>query len=160
MDGMAVAADQGYCITTYRNHSLSAAGRRVALGIMAANTLGLALGFTVWFGAWPILPYSGLEVLGLWLGFRWIAQFDGDYERLTIDDHLVTFERCHRGIREQIQSNRQWVQLTCRIRGSQCSVALRSHGREFPIARLMTDESRLELVDALIGKLRIIRISS
>lgn len=47
-----------------QNCAMSPAALAGALGLLAVVTLTIAIGFTL-MGAWLILPFAGLEVLGL-----------------------------------------------------------------------------------------------
>jgi uncharacterized membrane protein len=50
-----------YCQTTTRNVSLSRMGRYLFLGLVSLNTGVLALAWAI-AGAWPVLPFAGLEL--------------------------------------------------------------------------------------------------
>ena len=50
-------------------------------------------------GAWLILPFAGLEMLVLYLAFRYIDRHAGDYERIAIDGDRVEVELCEAGRR-------------------------------------------------------------
>src|SRR3974390_3557251 len=65
------------------NRSLGPAGRRIFLGAMAVTTLGVA-GFAAAIGAWPVMPFAGLEVALVVLAFHVVALHDADFERLEI----------------------------------------------------------------------------
>ncbi len=105
-------------------------------------------------GAWPILPCAGLELAALALAFYLVSRHDGDYERLTISDSTVCLERSDGGEITRREFNRDWAQLVCRTQGSQCRLALRSHGKETPLGNHMNDEGRLSLARELKEKLR------
>src|SRR3954447_20697924 len=75
------------------NRSLGRAGRRWALAAIAATTLGVA-GFAASLGAWPVMPFAGLEVGLLALAFRIVQSHDADFERVEVDEHEVVVERC------------------------------------------------------------------
>lgn len=47
------------------NHSLSVAGRKLLFVITAAVSSLVALAFS-FFGAWPVIPFAGLELVFLW----------------------------------------------------------------------------------------------
>jgi uncharacterized membrane protein len=142
-----------------RNCSLSRSGRTLALAVMGSTTLSIGLGISIYYGAWPVLPYAGLELLVLWLGFRWIAGHDGDYERITVRGEELRHEV---QVRQQVQRrswNRRWSTLMCRTRGSRVELRVRSHGHEAEIGRMMLDEDRTRLADALRGLVRVQKIT-
>src|SRR6185369_14469106 len=55
------AGDEYVCIAR-RNNSLSSSERLVVFGFILLVSLGIAAGFGVIFGAWPILPFAGVEM--------------------------------------------------------------------------------------------------
>ena len=73
------------------NRSLGPVARRWALGAIAFTTLGVAAGAAA-FGAWPVMPFAGLEVALLVVAFRLVARHDADFERLEIGEHEVRVE--------------------------------------------------------------------
>jgi uncharacterized membrane protein len=144
-----------YALTACCNRALTPYGRWFALGVICLTTLGVAASVAA-HGAWPVLPFAGLEVLGLAAAFYVISRHDGDYERLTIREFEVRFERCSRGRVSQFEANRHWAQLICQMRGSRCRLALRSHGRQVDIGRLLNDEQRIRWANELRGRLNIV----
>ena len=105
-----------YCQTTTRNVSLSRAGRRLFLGLISLNTGVFAVACAI-AGAWPVLPFAGIELGLLAYAFHYVGKFDGDYERMTIDGSTVTVEVCERGAVRSHRFNRPWVRLVTRASG-------------------------------------------
>lgn len=138
-----------------RNRSLSPAGRRCVLGFVAITAFAVA-GIAAAYGAWPALPFAGLEILGLAWAFRVVESHDGDFERFTITGDLVIVESCRRGTVARLTCNREWARLVCEVRGRRCRLAVRSHGREFPFGRLMSDADRLEWAHTVRGAIRVV----
>jgi len=136
------------------NRSLSAAGRRVFLLIMAATTLGVA-GFAAAAGAWPVMPFAGLEVALVVLAFRVIALHDGDFERLEVGVHEVKVESRDARAFTRFVAHQPWVRMIVRERGERCTLGLAYAGRTVPLGRLMTDEGRRGLVQALRGRIAL-----
>ncbi len=130
-----------YCQTTTRNVSLSRAGRRLFLGLISLNTGVLAMAWAI-AGAWPVLPFAGLELGLLAYAFHYVGKFDGDFERLTIAGSSLTLEVCERGVTSQRTFNRPWVQLVCQEHGTRCYLALQYQGHEYRLGKLMNDEQR------------------
>ena len=73
------------------NRSLGAGARLWALGAICATTLCVAAGATA-LGAWPVMPFAGLEVALLVFAFRVLGRHDADFERLEIGGHEVRVE--------------------------------------------------------------------
>jgi uncharacterized membrane protein len=125
------------------------------LGLVFANAGFVALACAA-LGAWPVLPWAGIELTGLAFAFGWIARHDGDYERLSIAGAVVRLETRSAGQVQRIEFNRHWAQLVCVVHGRRCDLALRSHGREVPVGRLMNDEDRLKWARELARQLRVV----
>lgn len=141
-----------YVYTARRNNSLSSIGRRFVFGFILTVSLGIAVAFALVFGAWPILPFAGIEMVVLYLAFRYIDHHEGDYERITIRGDSVAVEvregsqvKCH-------ELSRCWAQVVCEGEGAR--LALRSHGRELEVGRHVCDGQRAEMARDLKRELR------
>jgi len=139
------------------NRSLSPAALLIFLALIFSNVSLIAIGFAL-IGAWLVLPFAGIEIAGLAAGFYFIAQRDCDFERLTIVGHTVCLEKVDRGTASRVEMNRAWAQLVCRTdpHARRCHLALRSHGKEVVIGRLIDDEERLSWSRELEGRLSIV----
>jgi uncharacterized membrane protein len=130
-----------------RNNSLSRSGRLLALCYLGGVSLGIALGFGLVLGAWPLLPFAGLEVLVLCLAFAQVARHAGDYERVVIGGDRVKVEVVDGKSVRCFELNRHWAQV---VRDPQEGrLALRSHGRELEIGRHLCTEQRVLLAGEL-----------
>lgn len=130
-----------------------AARRRVLLAI-AATTLGIASGAAA-FGAWPVMPFAGLEVALLALAFRAFGRHDADFERLEIGAHEVTVEARDASQLTRFVAHRQWARVVLRERGGRCTLGLAYAGRTVPLGRLLSDEGRRRLAENLRGRLPV-----
>ena len=144
---------ESYCQVTARNVSLGRLGRKLFLCLLSLNTGLLAIASAL-MGAWPVLPYAGLELACVAYAFYYLGQFDGDYERLTIAGGSVNLDSCQRGALVQHQFNRMWVTLTCLRRGQRCQLALLYKGKTYSLGRLMSDEQRVAWSRELEQQLR------
>jgi uncharacterized membrane protein len=99
-----------YCVIARRNDSLRQRERWQAFGGLAAVSLVLALAFAA-VGAWPVLPYSALEVALLGCAFRWVERRARDWERLAVAGDRVIVEREAGGGRERREFNRYWLRV-------------------------------------------------
>ncbi len=138
-----------------RNRSLSRLGQRLALLIVGGTTVGVGLAITLLYGAWPVLPFAGLEWLGLWWAFRWLSGHDLDYERIVIDGSELQHELRIRSRLWQRSWNRHWCTVVCSTRRSRVELRVRSHGREAVIGRMMMDEDKARLAEELRALLRV-----
>jgi uncharacterized membrane protein len=155
MERLEAGAGVEFSQMTRRNCSLSPTGRKLFLAVIITNTAFLAF---VWaaLGAWPVLPWAGLELVILTFAFYWIGRYDGDYEQLTISHATVRYETRERGVMRRFECNRAWSQVVCRMRGRRCSLALRYQGAEVSLGRLMSDEGRFSLAQELRQQLRLV----
>ena len=135
-----------------RNNSLSRSGRLLALCYLCGVSLGIALGFGMVLGAWPLLPFAGLEVLVLVVAFAHIARHAGDYERVAIDGDRVSVEIVDGISVRRFELNRHWARV---LRdGTEGRIMLRSHGRQLEIGRHLCTEQRFLLAGELERELR------
>ncbi|MGZ8228413.1 MAG: DUF2244 domain-containing protein [Burkholderiales bacterium] len=140
-----------YVYTARRNNSLSSSGRLFAFSFILTVSLGIALAFCVFFGAWPILPFAGLEMAVLYFAFRYMDRHAADYERITIRGNNVAVE-VHEGPNlTRLELNRYWAQVLCAADGSR--LALRSHGREIEIGRHLCNAEREDVARELAREL-------
>lgn len=148
-----------FCTTP--NRSL---GERFEKWVFAAIAMAVLLPALVLagMGAWPVLPFAGLEVLLLVWAFRVMRRRCGDFELLEIDDTEIRIEIRQDGRRESRTLNRHWAKLIVRSGqnlGERVSLSVRSHGRETLIGRYMNDEDRLSLAARLGKWMQTVRLS-
>jgi uncharacterized membrane protein len=136
------------------NRSLGLAARRWVLGMIAATTLCVAAAATA-FGAWPVMPFAGLEIALVALAFRVLAQHDADYERLEIGEHEVRIEARDAQCVTRFVAHRPWARVVLREQGARCTLLLAYAGRLVPLGRLMSDEGRRQLAESLRGRLPV-----
>lgn len=136
-----------YVYIARRNNSLSSSGRLLVFGFILVVSLGIASGFSLIFGAWPILPFAGMEMAVLYAAFWYVDRHAGDYERVTIRGSMVSIE-VHDG-RERVrhEMNRYWARVVYAPDGSR--LALRSHGREMEIGRHLCNADRRKMAAEL-----------
>jgi uncharacterized membrane protein len=152
MDCSELACAAEYERVARRNNSLSSSGRILVFAFLFIVSVGIACAFAS-FGAWLILPFAGLEMLGLYLAFRYVDRHAADFERIAIAGDRVKVESFEAGRATSHELNRLWAQVVASPGGAR--LALRSHGREVEIGRHMNDEQRLTLARELGRQLRI-----
>jgi uncharacterized membrane protein len=141
-----------YVYTARRNNSLSSSGRRLVFAFILTVSFGIAAAFSLTFGAWPILPFAGIEMVVLYVAFRYVDRHSADYERITIRGDSVAVEVREGSRIAHFELNRYWAQVVCEREGAH--LALRSHGREIEVGRHLCDEQRLEMARGLARELR------
>jgi uncharacterized membrane protein len=136
------------------NRSLGAAGRRWFLGAIAATTFGVATGAAA-FGAWPVMPFAGLEIALVLLAFHLVRLHDADFERLEIGEHEVRVESREAESLTCFIAHRPWARVVVRERGSRCTLGLAYAGRMVPLGRLLSDEGRRRFAGELRGRIAV-----
>ena len=124
-----------FAYTARRNNSLTSSGRLLVFGSILAVSLGIALAFTILHGAWPLLPFAGAEMLGLFFAFRHVERHAGDYERVTIERGRLVVEVFDGSRRYRHEFSSYWARLIVANEVRQCRLAIRSHGREIEVGR-------------------------
>jgi uncharacterized membrane protein len=133
-----------------RNNSLDSTGRLLVFAFIFAVSVGIACAFAA-LGAWMVLPFAGLEMLVLYLAFRYVDRHAADYERVAIDGDRVEVEQHEAGRMRRFEFNRCWARVIATGDGGR--LALRSHGRELEIGHYMNEAQRLDLARALKRRL-------
>jgi uncharacterized membrane protein len=144
-----------FAFTARRNNSLSSSGRLLVFGFIFFVSVGIGMAFTLVFGAWPIMPFAGAEMLALYLAFRYIDRHAADYERVAVAGDRLEIEVLDGGRVNRFDCNRYWAQVVCAGDGSR--LALRSQGRELEIGRHLNEQQRLSVARRLERELRDIR---
>ena len=136
------------------NRSLGIAARRWVLAGISAPPLLVAAGATA-LGAWPVMPFAGLEVALVALAFRELGRHDADFERLEIGGREVRVEVREAQYVTRFVAHLPWARVVMRERGMRCTLRLAYAGRTVPLGRMMSDEGRRRLADNLRGRIAV-----
>jgi uncharacterized membrane protein len=138
------------CLIARRNNSLTRQGRWTVFATLAAISLTLAFAFLA-AGAWPVLPYSILEISVLAVAFACVERRAGDWERLTIAGDRVVAERSLAGVQERREWNRRWLEVrtTPSRLGRPARLALCGAGVEWDFGATLPEEERFALAREL-----------
>jgi uncharacterized membrane protein len=145
----------GFSLTLKRNCSISPAG---LLGVFMALSLvssAIGIGFAM-AGAWPVLPFVGLEIVALGAAFVLYARRAGDYERIELEPGRLVVEvaEAERLVQYRLDPRRARVVLE-RKEGYGARVLLREAGKEVEVGRHLDAPSRIEFAGELSRRLRI-----
>lgn len=138
------------------NRSLDGVQAMSVVVAISLGTLAIAGFLTIAYGAWPILPFAGLEVLVLAWGFWHVQRRSGDSEVLVVGDEYVDVTRRSGGCVESFRFPRHWVRVELerrRARHFPTRLKIGSHGRFVEIGHFLTDDERSSLAGALRGQL-------
>lgn len=119
---------------------VSAAIAPVGLGIFLATQ-----------GFWPILPFAGLELIGLGIALHLSMRRRLQLESLSITSAAITIESTIGQIRRKIIFSRHWtrVKLHAPLRQCPSRLTLESHGRVCEVGRFLTEAERCGLAARL-----------
>ncbi len=151
-DGSA-AHEEIFSLTLRRNRSLDETGRLGAFWLAALVSALVAMAFAA-IGAWPILPFAGLEVAALYAAFRCLSREANDYEHVVIQGDRVLLERHTQGSVRRFDANRYWTQVVVQDGVSGRQVSLRAHGREIEFGTFLSESARLAVARELQNQLR------
>jgi uncharacterized membrane protein len=144
-------SDDGGRILIHPNRSLTRAGLLVATAaclsaLMPATLLCLLL------GAWPLLPFLGLEVAVAVGAFGWLTRHRLDHEEIRLDAEQVAHRRIDGRITETETFPRYWVRLVIQPGDGARRpprLWLRSHGRRVELGRAGSAPTRALLAHTL-----------
>lgn len=138
------------------NRSLAGGSAALLVASTAVGTFTVAGFLTLAYGAWPVLPFAGLEILVLAWSFRVVQRRCRDSEVVVVGEEFVDVSRrCGREF-ESFRFPRHWarVELLSRAaRNHPTRLRIGSHGRFVEIGRFLTDDERLALAGAIRGRL-------
>jgi uncharacterized membrane protein len=145
-------ARSDFSLTVKRNCSLSPQALGGLLALVAGVSFAIGVGFAL-HGAWPVLPFVGLEVAALGAAFYATARHAGDYERIVVADGALVVEIRDGTRTEEHRFSPYWVRLVVTGAAREVRLALRSHGRELEIGRHLDAPGRERLARLLRGRL-------
>lgn len=152
----AMGNEAEFTFVARRNNSLSSGGRLLVVGSLAAVIFAIALGFAL-NGAWLVFPFAGLDILVVYLVFRYVEQRAGDYECISFHDDKIVIESRRKAKTDSFEFNRHWIQISfVESRGAQSGrLLLRSHGKEVEFGDHLTDEQRAAVARRLKEHLKV-----
>jgi uncharacterized membrane protein len=139
-----------------RNNSLSPGGRCLVVGSLAAVVFAISIGFAL-NGAWLVAPFAGLDILLVYLAFRYTGRHAGDYESVTLRGDEIEVERWEAGRVRTFAFNRYWAQVVYDNAGGKGGgrLLLRSHGQEIEIGSCLGEAQRATMARRLKQHLEI-----
>jgi uncharacterized membrane protein len=128
-----------YCVTIRPNRALRADGRCAALAVLIP-TCSLVSMVCLLAGAWPVVPFFVLAMIGLGCAFQRLRRHAGDFERLTLREGRLLLEQHVPDRDRRFEFNSAWVQVL--EDAPRNTLLIRAHGREIPFGTLLTEEER------------------
>ena len=139
------------------NQSQSWRGNLYLLCALAVPSLGAAIGFTA-LGAWPILPFAGLEMLALGSALyyvNWKLQYR---QVITVSQDSVRIDKGHYYPRQSWQFPRQRTGLSIVPESHPWdgpSLSVHDRSESVTVGEFLNREDALELLSLLRGELRV-----
>jgi uncharacterized membrane protein len=138
-----------FSVVSRRNSSLARRERWTAFGLAAAASFAVAVAFVV-AGAWPVLPYSALEIALLGVAFVWVERRAGEWERVTVAGDRVIVEWAAHGRLDRREFNRWWLRVELdEARAREPQVLLRYAGEAMDFGSALPPARRVEVARAL-----------
>lgn len=155
----AVPQPAPFDVVLYPNRSLGPAGFAVLMGAIVLVSGGIGAGF-VMIGAWPVTGFLGLDVLLLYLAFRWNYRQARRAEFVRLGPDGLTVRRLDPdGRSRDWRFEPYWVRVSVSRVGRHGSrLLLSSHGRHLEIGAFLTPVERGELAHALNAALQAHRV--
>jgi uncharacterized membrane protein len=136
------------------HRSLPPAGFWIVIGIVATFSFVAGILF-MHAGAWPVLGFTGLEVVLVWFAFRASYGQRRAYERIRLADGTLIVERsARRGASERLELPAYWLRVTLDTeRDKRGEVVLSSHGRRHVVGAFLAPDQRATLAGQLSAAL-------
>tara|TARA_R110000823_G_scaffold210224_7_gene340501 strand:- start:46 stop:549 length:504 start_codon:yes stop_codon:yes gene_type:complete len=150
-------SDASLTIIARPDKSATWRANKLVLLALAIPSLGAAIGFTL-LGAWPILPFAGLELLSLAAALYYVDRKLRRCEVITVGETVVTIAKGSRAPQQVWRLRRDSTRL---------SIVAERHPWEGPLLRVhdrsesvtlgefLAREDQLELVALLRRELRV-----
>jgi uncharacterized membrane protein len=133
------------------NCSLTVRGARWFFASICLFSLSFSLFFVV-RGLWPVLPFWGLEMVGLGLALYLSMQRRRYGQVLTITDSSVSLVTRSRGGEAKQDFARHWAKVRLRSplrRSGTSRLTIESRGRAYEVGGFLTEEDRCLLAKRL-----------
>jgi uncharacterized membrane protein len=146
-----VDSKRNWRIVIRPNRSLTLRQLQLAFLGIAVVCLGIASAFAV-IGLWPILPFAGVEVIVVGLGFYLSARGGQDMEVVSVGDDTVAVEKGRRQVSRRWEMQRAWAQihlLPPKTRWYPSRLVLRSHGKALELGGFLNEQERQQLAGQL-----------
>jgi uncharacterized membrane protein len=122
--------------STRPNRSLTVNGRLLWLLLIALNAV-MVSAIALAIGAWPVVPFAGLEVFLVAVAFAVMAHHDHDFELLEVSRGEFRWESRYGARADMLRGNLAWLQVErCSVGpGNQFCLRLRYAGKDVLLGR-------------------------
>jgi len=139
-----------YSVVLRPHRSSSIDAIRLVSGLLAVVWLAVG-GVFIIVGAWPVMPFLGLEVLLIYGALRLNHHTGNTEEAISLTERALTVRRLnHWGRRTDVSFPPNWLQVNlAEPPDRRTPLELRSHGRSLVIGSFLLPEERWDLARAL-----------
>lgn len=139
----------------YPSRSLPPMGFAVLMGLVVLVSALVGSGFVL-VGAWPVTGFLGLDVLLLYLAFRWNYRQGQRVEFIRLDEHGLVVRKIEPGGRSrEWRFEPYWVRVALDHEAHGAGrLYLTSHGQWLQIGAFLSAAERVDLAEALRAALR------
>ena len=131
----------------YPNRSLDPFGFHLLMAAIVLVSAGIGAAF-VMLGAWPVTGFLGLDVVLLYLAFRWNYRQGRRAEFIRLDGPELVVRRVEpSGRRREWRFDAHRLRVTIEERNHQ--LTLSSYGRTLVVGAFLSPDERLEVAEAL-----------
>lgn len=127
------------------NCSLSRQGRIYAVLAVSIFSFMISI-FFCFFGAWMVLPFTGLECMAVAAAFYYMQCHSKDFESITIKDSELTIQKRSYKSHTHLSFNRYWAKVYLQaLPNGHHALMVGSHGKDVSFgSRYMDDEQRMQ----------------
>lgn len=139
------------------NRSATWQTNKIVLIMMCSLSGAIALGFTL-LGAWPILPFAGLEMMALGSALYYVCWKLRYRHVITLEPEVVRIQKGHYYPKKEWEISVDDVRLSIVPElhpWDAPSIALFSKGEEISLGEFLNRDDALELLALLKGRVRI-----
>ncbi len=137
-----IDAYNSFKVTFKPNSALNAVTKQRVIILLTVIPCVIGIAFC-FFGAWPILPFVGLEIAALAYAFYYVNKHEADYESISIEGDSLLIEHC---LGEQVSQqliNPYWVKVVQHeLPNGELHLYLQTHGNEVEVGRYLTRNQR------------------
>ncbi|HOY86865.1 MAG TPA: DUF2244 domain-containing protein [Methylotenera sp.] len=132
-----------FAISTHHPASLSVKTTIYVFLVIALVVMVIAMSFAL-IGAWPVLIYAIIVLLGLSAGFGHTLKKSHNFEQISLQENTIKVTAQSLSQHQESEMNSAWakVVMECQSQGDCRYLALRSHGKEIEIGRYISTEAR------------------
>lgn len=129
--------------------SLGPRGFAILIGFVALGNLGAGLAFWL-LGAWPVFAFCGLDVLLVYLAFKYSYRQQRAREFIRLDDTALEIRRVDISGREKVwRLQPYWLRVEYDAEDDSAQLRLWSHGRALTLGAFLSPGERRHLAEGL-----------